>query len=224
MSQEYKHSRKKARARYTVHPAVIVLGALLILALLGLIALRLLGWSGQKVEGSLTTALVNPYNSVDAAGYTPRLSSVRGVQLDENAAQALETMLSAAESEGCRPLLRAGYLSRAELEQNAALSLEEDSAGFSEHELGLAVDLGDSLTENAGESALLRWLDAHAWQYGFILRYPAGSEESTGVPACPWHLRYVGESAAAQIHELGISLEEYVTLFYNDSAAVVFDK
>lgn len=213
-----------SRERAALHPAVIVLGALLILALLGLVALRLRGWSGQKVEGSLTTALVNPYNGVDAAGFTPKLAAARGVQLDESCAQALEAMLSASESAGCRPVVRAGFLSRAELEQNPALSLEDDSAGFSEHELGLAVDLGDAASESAEGSPLLAWLAEHAWEYGFIQRYPALSEESTGLAACPWHFRYVGDASAAQIHELGITLEEYVTLFYNDSAAVVFDK
>ncbi len=222
MPRQGKHSR--SRARQGVQPAVIVLAALLLLALIGLAALRLLGWNGQKTEGSLTTALVNPYNSVDAAGFTPKLVAVRGVQLDENCAQALETMLSAAEAAGCRPLVRAGFVSRSELEANPALTLEDDSAGYSEHELGLAVDFADGASENAEASPLLAWLDAHAWEYGFIRRYPAESEESTGVAACPWHFRYVGDASAAQIHELGVTLEEYVTLFYNDSAAVVFEK
>lgn len=213
-----------ARAKRSVHPAVIVLTALLILVLLGLVALRLRGWSGQKVESSLTTALVNPFNSVDAAGYEPKLGSVRGIRLDESCAQALESMLSDCEAAGCQPVLGAGYLSRAELEADPAASLEDDSAGYSEHELGLGVDITDRLSADPAASAALAWLTENAWQYGFIQRYPAGSEESTGMAACPWHFRYIGEAAAAQIHELGITLEEYDNLFYNDSAAVVFDR
>lgn len=213
-----------SRAKRSVNPAVIILSVLLILILLALVWLRLRGWSGQRVEGSLTTALVNPYNSVDAAGYQPTLSSARGVQLDQNCAQALEAMLTACEAAGCRPTVQTGYLSRGELEQNPALSLEEDSAGYSEHELGLAVDLGDAQSSDAAASPVLAWLGEHAWEYGFIQRYPEGAEESTGVPACPWHFRYVGVAAAQQIHQLGITHEDYVNLFYNDPAAVVFEK
>ena len=44
--------------------------------------------------------------------------------------------------------------------------------------------------------------------------YPEGKSEITGVEYQPWHYRYVGLSAAEQIHELSITLEEYVDMFY----------
>ena len=90
--------------------------------------------------------------------------------------------------------------------------------------MGLAVDILDSASSDAASSAVASWLRENAWQYGFILRYPEGSEESTGMPSNPWHYRFVGEAAAAQIQQLGITLEDYVNMFYNDSAAVVFER
>ena len=64
----------------------------------------------------------------------------------------------------------------------------------------------------------------NAWRYGFILRYPEGGEEITGFTYQPWHYRYVGEEAASRISSLGVTLEEYISLFYNEEATVVFEK
>ena len=55
----------------------------------------------------------------------------------------------------------------------------------------------------------------NSWRYGFILRFPADKTEVTGMEFRPWHYRYVGADAAAQIRELGLSLEEYVAMFYS---------
>ena len=206
-----------------LHPAVLVVILLVVLALGVLVFMRLRGWSGQRVEGQLT-ALVNPWNSVDASGYKPSLTSVEGVQVDQSCAQPLQNLLGACRAAGCSPKLGAGYISRSDLETKKVSAAEDAEAGFSEHEIGLAVDILDDKSTDPEASAVSAWLRENAWQYGFILRYPAGSEESTGMSESPWHYRYVGEAAAAQIQHLSITLEVYVNLFYNDSAAVVFER
>ena len=117
-------------------------------------------------------------------------------------------------------------MSPAEAEEFVSLRIARP--GRSEHELGLAFDLVDEdyPYEDAAQASTptSRWLSENAWRYGFILRYPAGSEDVTGYSWHPWHYRYVGESAAAQIQQLNITLEEYASMFYNDSAEVVFEK
>ena len=55
------------------------------------------------------------------------------------------------------------------------------------------------------------WLEEHAAEYGFIVRYPEGKEEITGYMAEPWHIRYIGEEAI-QIRDSGLTLEEYINL------------
>ena len=55
-----------------------------------------------------------------------------------------------------------------------------------------------------------KWLTEHSWEYGFILRYPNGETDITGIIYEPWHFRYVGLEAAKEITEAGITLEEYV--------------
>ena len=55
-----------------------------------------------------------------------------------------------------------------------------------------------------------KWLAEHSWEYGFILRYPLGKEEITGIQFEPWHFRYVGVDAAEVITKQNITLEEFV--------------
>lgn len=78
----------------------------------------------------------------------------------------------------------------------------------SEHQTGLAVDINsvEGIFEYTPE---FRWLQKHAHEYGFILRYQKGKEWITGYAYEPWHYRYVGTEAAKIIHDEGITYEEY---------------
>ena len=55
-----------------------------------------------------------------------------------------------------------------------------------------------------------KWLMKNSWKYGFILRYPNGKSDITGIIYEPWHYRYVGKKAAKEITNQGITLEEYL--------------
>jgi len=78
--------------------------------------------------------------------------------------------------------------------------------GYSEHQLGLAMDI-----VAVQDSALAEgWLAAHASEYGFILRYPEDKTELTHTAYEPWHYRYVGVAAAREITARGLCLEEYL--------------
>lgn len=81
--------------------------------------------------------------------------------------------------------------------------------GFSEHQSGLAFDLkhgSGALVENQRE---VDWIQQHAHEYGFIVRYPFGKESVTGYMPEPWHLRYIGDEAS-KIYASGLTLEEYL--------------
>lgn len=86
--------------------------------------------------------------------------------------------------------------------------------GTSEHATGLAVDIISSayeaLDDRQGETAEQQWLMEHCWEYGFILRFPPEKADITGIIYEPWHYRYVGKTAAKEIHEKDITLEEYL--------------
>lgn len=80
--------------------------------------------------------------------------------------------------------------------------------GFSEHELGLAIDLANiwTITEKGEEYA---WLKKNAYKYGYIFRYKKEWEDITGYSAESWHIRYVGVETATRVHKKGMSYEEY---------------
>lgn len=97
--------------------------------------------------------------------------------------------------------------------------------GTSEHQTGLCVDLFDASCmlelENYGyegskddvgfaETDAFKWLQKHAHEYGFILRYPEDKVDVTGYQYESWHYRYVGKAHANKIHKKGITLEEYL--------------
>lgn len=82
-------------------------------------------------------------------------------------------------------------------------------AGHSEHNLGLALDVGSTQTKmaDAKEGA---WIEKNAWKHGFILRYPEDKSDITGIQYEPWHIRYVGFPHSAIMQENNFVLEEYL--------------
>ncbi len=86
--------------------------------------------------------------------------------------------------------------------------------GESEHQTGLCMDLISTenvvLDESFAQNPVYAWLMENAHVFGFILRYPEGYESVTGYSYEPWHYRFVGAEAAAEIREKGITLEEYL--------------
>lgn len=91
--------------------------------------------------------------------------------------------------------------------------------GYSEHQTGLAVDIGfykngvydDNFDVDSYKDEFL-WLEKNAHKYGFIIRYPRGKEDITGYIHEPWHLRYVG-NISKFMYEYNLTLEEYYYWF-----------
>jgi len=144
-------------------------------------------------------------------------------------ATALETMVKAADVEGAHLNLQSGYRSYAfqvslynsYVAQSGQASADTDSArpGFSEHQSGLAADLGGTsqpscdVAQCFGTTLEGKWLAANAYKYGFIIRYPEGKQAVTGYIYEPWHVRYVGIPLATEMHKQGIAtLEEFFGL------------
>ena len=85
----------------------------------------------------------------------------------------------------------------------------------SEHQTGLAIDLGEAAEHidfirphfpAGGACGQFRRLAA---DYGFILRYRREKEAVTGIAEEPWHFRYVGVPHARLMEDSGLCLEEY---------------
>ncbi|MFF6016639.1 M15 family metallopeptidase [Lysinibacillus fusiformis] len=154
------------------------------------------------------------------------LPSTFAPEENPEARQALNQMLEAAKQQGFDLVAFSGYRSfeyQTTLYNNyvnrdgqAAADRYSARPGYSEHQTGLAFDIGERgkedvwLTEEFGETPAGQWLFAHAQEYGFILRFPQNKEEITGYMYESWHYRYVGKDVAKEIAKQSITLEEYL--------------
>ena len=154
-------------------------------------------------------------------------------QMRADAARALEAMFAAALEDGIELLGISGYRSyytqrniyerRLQEAGEKHVSRYNAKPGHSEHQTGLAMDVGCpgyvDLTERFARTPAYRWLKKNAHLYGFIIRYTEYGEEETGYAFEPWHVRYVGEEATA-IWESGLTLEKYVEKKLNEFKAL----
>lgn len=146
-------------------------------------------------------------------------------QMRKSAADALEEMFQQADEEELDLFAQSGYRSyerqdaifASNADQHGEEAANQFSArpGESEHQTGLTMDVTSpdvnyQLVEAFGETDEGKWIQENAQEFGFIIRYPEGKEETTGYQYEPWHLRYVGEKAAKEITSQEITLEEYL--------------
>lgn len=180
------------------------------------------------------TALVNPFNKLPE-DYNPddlvypdvRFTFSEKIEkrmMRKEAAEALEQMFAGAEEDGIYLAGVSAYRSHETQKSLFNRYVERDGyekartysalPGTSEHETGLAVDISGSDGKCAaddcfGDTKEAAWLQEHAAEYGFIIRYPEGKQDITGYQYEPWHLRYVGSDIAQDIAASGGTLEEY---------------
>lgn len=163
--------------------------------------------------------------------YKPTLkAAVEGssVQLDERVASFYAEMYAAAKADGCTLTPYSGYRTYARQQENfdrkvayyVSQGLGETEAiaktqtrilpaGASEHNMGFAMDIVSASADFVSTKEF-SWLLEHAHEYGFILRYPENKTDITSVMYEPWHWRFVGKEAAAEMQKSGQCLEEYL--------------
>ncbi|MCQ1950427.1 MULTISPECIES: D-alanyl-D-alanine carboxypeptidase family protein [Arthrobacter] len=182
--------------------------------------------AAPEAEPPDSFTLVINKNRPLAADYVPAdLTDAGGLLLRAEAAEAYARMVGDAAAEGVAVSPVSGYRSREEQSRLHASYTEKygqegaDSLsarpGHSEHETGLAVDIGNpdglcALETCFEGTAAGSWTAANAHRYGFLIRYPAGAEHITGYAYEPWHLRYVGPEVAGGVHDSGVTLEEFL--------------
>jgi D-alanyl-D-alanine carboxypeptidase len=183
--------------------------------------------------------LVDKFNPIDM-GFCDRveLTEVNGKFMESQAGNRLRLLLKKAEADGIKLKIISAYRSfeyqqmlwerEVSHEMWGGLSYEKAVEkvgrtlalpGSSEHNTGLAVDLGregdNDVSEDFYKAPESRWLCANAADFGFILRYPRLKEQMTGIDFEPWHYRYVGVEAARIIAAGGLCLEEFLH-FYSE--------
>jgi zinc D-Ala-D-Ala carboxypeptidase len=176
------------------------------------------------------TDLVTPHFLLTEDPGTPEMT------VRKDMAEAMGKMYDSAHGQGIDLLLSSGYRSyqdqketRTELKQEKGTSqADRESArtGYSEHQTGLAADVGVKGAKCLAEPCFAnttagKWLASNAYKFGFISRYPEGKESVTGYEYEPWHIRYVGIPLATEMHDKNIrTLEE----FFNLGPAPDYDK
>ena len=103
-------------------------------------------------------------------------------------------------------------LSSEEAETKAATVVTRP--GTSEHNTGFSADF--NIAEDSFESTpMFTWMQEHAADYGFVLRFPKDKQEITGITYESWHYRFVGINNAKEMNRLNMCLEEYVEYMNN---------
>ena len=148
-----------------------------------------------------------------------------GKQIDKRVYDSFKSMSSAAGKEGLKVVANSTYRTYEYQEKTynsikASKGLEYADKvaarpGYSEHETGLAIDIStlNSTSENFEDTEEFKWLQEHAHEYGFILRYPKGKEYITGYDYESWHYRYVGVDVATKIKKENITFDEYYAYY-----------
>ena len=171
--------------------------------------------------------------------YEFTLAAIKGsMKCDERIIPELQQMMQEAKKDGVTLVIRSpyrdyerqiylfnrkvkGYMKKkmSYLESYRTTAQAVTIPGASEHQAGLALDItSDSystLTQGFAETQAGQWLAEHSYEYGFILRYPEGKEDITGISFEPWHFRYVGKAAAKYMYDHDLTLEEFTVLLNN---------
>lgn len=194
--------------------------------------------SGGAAAGYDTTTassievLVNKLTPLAPLDYAPDdlvsmssigIPSANGHSLRKPAADGIVSLFTAAGAEGISLDMTSGYRD-AQLQRQlydgyvetlgqAGADATSARPGYSEHQTGLTADIsaageGCALEGCFGGTRAGRWLAEHAWEHGFILRYPDGQTPVTGYEYEPWHFRFIGVDAARAYHESGAATYE----------------
>lgn len=227
------------RKRTTIILVSVITAVLVICGLIA--ASRAFGWLQSKDKEYLLT-IIDLEHPVDD-DWSPEFMMLEDGQLIcSDCAADLDTMLRDCRTAGGS--IRLGDCYRSESAQQRVLdemieklisrgvsgeTAAEEAArlvglpGTSEHQLGYAVDIyvqdlkAGAKTE---DSYSFSWLSKNSWKYGFILRLTEETDQIntellSDAQSALVHLRFVGQEAASQIYELGVTLEDYIQMFYS---------
>lgn len=191
---------------------------------------RVANTAAADIDGnSSLLRIVSPARRIEAE-YVPDGLTVPDVpmyqtqMLRSDAAGALEDMFAAAAADGYDLYLISGYRSYdyqtglwdyyTDYYGSDYTERMDARPGGSEHQLGLSVDIGT--TDNVcrldvcfGDTGAYSWLQNNSYRYGYIERYPADGEGSTGIMYSPWSFRYTGRETAEKIYSAHQTMEEY---------------
>ncbi|MBR6735654.1 MAG: D-alanyl-D-alanine carboxypeptidase family protein [Oscillospiraceae bacterium] len=188
-----------------------------------------------SLEGDWRLVLVNPWTVLEEEMNVDLVMTKYGYKVDARIEEDLDDMISSAKADGVDLLVCYGYRTFAQSQQLFEKQINRQKAanphytheqaveaakrwvappGTSDHHTGLALDIvtpsNQVLDDNFATTDAAKWMAAHGWEYGFVLRFPKDKTEITGIAYESWHMRYVGREHAAIMQENNYCLEEYI--------------
>lgn len=179
--------------------------------------------------------LPNSFVAKDLVNIQAETGGGEPLKISRIIAAPLQSLVDAADEEGRYLMISSAYRSRADQQatyDSFVTRYGEQMAGqyvsppgSSEHHTGLAVDFSDysAACEQDSEKCSLgmetaAWLEENAPNYGFLLRYPEGKRDITGVGYEWWHFRYVGIPLAKAVAASDLTLDEAIERMQTVSA------
>ena len=173
-----------------------------------------------------TSMLVNKHFHLDEkfepdnlVNISTKYASDKDLKCSKVALDAFIEMSNAAEKEGYGIVINSAYRSYQDQVDISNLYLNTygqsyvdrfvAKPGYSEHQTGLAFDVGSRTTNVFANSKEYKWMLDNSYKYGFIMRFTKAYEDMTGFRNEPWHFRYVGQKIAKLIYDEDMTLEEY---------------
>lgn len=168
--------------------------------------------------------LESDYVPDDLVKISAKKTSSTAIQMRKTASEALSAMFDAAKEENLTLYAHSGYRSYRTQRTMYNNRLEDNNGkddgvvaypGSSDHQTGLGIDvinrdwIGKRFNSKFASTKEAIWMAENCADFGFIIRYPEGKEDITGIIYEPWHLRYVGVEAARYIMDSGLTLEEF---------------
>ncbi len=191
----------------------------------------------EETDPNSLTALVNKHRYINE-DYEPddlvdmsdeyANNYYRQMQLRSEAYEMFKKMVDAAKEEDIKFYAESGYRTfnfQRTLYNNyvnvngyAKANLYAAKPGFSEHQLGTAIDVANIYTIDK-DDVEYKWIQRNGYKYGFVFRYTEEWQDLTGFGEETWHIRYVGVDVATKMHKENISFEEYWIKYVNKKEA-----
>lgn len=179
----------------------------------------------STVDPSSPWIVVNKPNPLNPIDFNPSdLVSFYGHRISAKSAKQLQQMIADSKSQGINLRVISGfrsysyqtnlYNSYVSSDGQAQADTYSARPGHSEHQTGLAVDIGGvngcDLQQCFASKPEGHWIAANSQKYGFLIRYTQSNQVITGYQAEPWHLRYVGIDLVNEMAKQKITtLEEF---------------
>ena len=154
------------------------------------------------------------------ASHSPRIYKYSGLSKGHMAQVALEPLdqmlmdFHAATGKD-NVILRYAYRSENDQQELLDKGSSTTPVGHSDHHTGMGIQLRYTNGDNTyllSSDETYDWLYDNCHKYGFVVRYPEGKEEITGVEDYTDYFRYVGVAHATYMKANNLCMEEYVEL------------